>query len=49
MPAQFDRAVKEGGKVRTISLPGGKYLHIVKDPHTGKWIEGEVKKKKGKK
>jgi hypothetical protein len=49
MPYQFERAVREGGKVRTKTLPGGKYLHIVKDPTTGKWIAGEVKKKKGTK
>ena len=48
MPAQFDRAVREGGKVRTLSLPGGKYIHIVKDPTTGKWIRGEVKQKQKK-
>lgn len=46
MPAAFERAVRAGGKVRTITLPGGKYVHVVKDPKTGKWIEGEVKKKK---
>lgn len=46
MPAQFERAYREGGKVITKTLPGGKYIRLVKDPTTGKWIEGEVKKKK---
>ena len=30
MPADFDRCVKEGGKVRTIKLPAGKYRGEVK-------------------
>lgn len=28
MPAQFDSCVKNGGKVRTKKLSGGKYIHI---------------------
>lgn len=44
MPVQFDSCVKNGGKVRTKKLKGGKYIHIC-------WINGtsysgEVKKKK---
>jgi hypothetical protein len=47
MPAAFDRAYHAGGMVRTKKLPHGKYVHMVKDPKTGKWIMGEVKTKKG--
>lgn len=28
MPADFDRCVKAGGRVRTKTLPGGKFMHI---------------------
>lgn len=48
MPAAFDAAYRKGGKVRTVDLPGNKYMHIVEDPKTGKWIRGEIKTKKGK-
>jgi hypothetical protein len=44
MPAAFDRCVAEGGKVRTISLPGDKYLRTCRID--GRTIKGEVKKKK---
>jgi hypothetical protein len=50
MPAAFDKAVKGGGKVRTISGPNkqfglkaGEYIHVVF--HGGKMERGEVKKK----
>ena len=47
MPAAFNNCVSSGGRVRTKSLKGGKYIHLcVKD---GKWQAGEVKKKKGAK
>lgn len=47
MPASFDRCVKEGGRVRTKTLSGGKYQRIcAKD---GKSYAGHVKKRKGKK
>jgi len=45
MPADFDRCVKEGGKVRTKQLDGGKYLHICIDKN-GKTHAGYVKEKK---
>lgn len=45
MPAEFDKAVRAGGKVITKTLKGGKYMHLVR--HKGKWIAGEVKEKKG--
>ena len=47
MPAEFDAAVKAGGKVITKILKDGKYMHLVKTKG-GKWIAGEVKEKKGK-
>lgn len=44
MPKDFEKAIQEGGRVRTKKLPGGKYIHIVyKD---GKSYAGEVHKKK---
>jgi len=46
MPKEFDDCVKAGGKVRTKTLSGGKYIHICyKD---GKSHAGEVKTKKEK-
>lgn len=48
MPAAFDKAVREGGKVRTIKGPNkqfglgkGEYMHVVF--HGGKMERGEVK------
>lgn len=43
MPKSFDLCVKKGGKVRTKSLGGGKYIHICY--HNGKSYSGEVKMK----
>ncbi len=44
MPADFEKCVREGGRVRTKELPNGKYIHICfKD---GKSYAGEVRKKK---
>jgi len=44
MPAAFEKCVREGGRVRTKKLKGGKYIHICfKD---GKSYAGEVKKVK---
>jgi len=48
MPADFEKAVKSGAKVITKKLPGGKYIHLAKTK-SGKWVKGEVKKKKNKK
>ncbi len=45
MPAGFTKCVDEGGRVRTIKLKGGKYLHVCYDKK-GKGHSGEVKKKK---
>lgn len=46
MPEAFLKCVREGGKVITKTLKGGKYLHICYK--NGKSYAGEVKVKKGK-
>lgn len=46
MPADFDRCVKEGGRVRTKQLSDGRFIHICWDK-TGKSHAGEVKEKAG--
>lgn len=45
MPKAFENCVKKGGRVRTKSLGGGKYMHICF--LNGKSYAGEVKVKKG--
>jgi len=45
MPADFDKCVKSGGRVRTKDLDDGKYMHICYDKN-GKSHAGEVKTKK---
>jgi len=47
MPADFLECVRKKGKVRTINLPGDKYVHVC--TINGKSYYGEVKKKKAKK
>lgn len=48
MPKAFETCVKNGGKVRTKTLPGGKYMKIC--ILNGKTYAGEVHtKEKGKK
>jgi hypothetical protein len=43
MPADFEKCVRQGGRVRTKSMGGGKYMHICfKD---GKSYAGHVKHK----
>jgi putative hemolysin len=42
MPASFDNCRANGGKIRTKSLSGGKYIHICFDKN-GKSHAGEVK------
>ena len=45
MPKEFDACRSGGGKVRTLTLKGGKYMHIcILD---GKSYKGEVKTKQG--
>lgn len=46
MPKLFDDCEKNGGKMRTKKLAGGKYMHIC--ILNGKTFAGEVKKKKSK-
>ena len=47
MPADFDRCVREKGRVRTITLKGGRYLRICYDKNN-KSHAGEVHQRKGK-
>ena len=47
MPADFERAIAHGAKVRTKKLKGGKYIKIAISP-SGKTYAGEVHTKKGK-
>jgi hypothetical protein len=44
MPAPFDACRQHGGRVRTKTLPGGKYIHICFDQSGSH--PGYVKKKK---
>ena len=46
-PVQFEKCVKEGGKVRTKTLSDGKYIHICYPKGGGAGIAGEVKEKQG--
>lgn len=44
MPADFEKCVRNGGRVRTKTLSGGRYMHICF--LNGKSYAGEVHKKK---
>ena len=46
MPKAFNDAVKKGARVRTKTLPSGKYIHIAY--LNGESYAGEVKPKKKK-
>jgi len=46
MPKSFVKAVKAGGRVRTIVPKKGAYLHVVYPKGGGKPIAGEVKHKR---
>ena len=46
MPADFDKCVKEGGRVRTMKVKGGRFMRICFDKQ-GKSHAGEVKHRKG--
>ena len=46
MPADFERCVKNGGRVRTKTLSGGRYMKICF--LNGKSYAGEVHKKKSR-
>ena len=45
MPADFNKCVNDGGKVRTKDLANNKYIHLCYDKN-GKSHAGEVKTKK---
>lgn len=45
MPADFEKCVREGGRVRTKKLKGNKYMHICF--LRGKSYAGEEKTSKG--
>jgi hypothetical protein len=45
MPADFDKCVADGGRVRTKKLSGKKYMHVCFI--NGKSYAGEVKTKVG--
>lgn len=47
MPADFDKCVKEGGRVRTMKVKGGRFMRICFDKQ-GKSHAGEVRTKKEK-
>ena len=44
MPADFEKCVRENGRVRTITLSKGRYMRVCYDK-AGKSHAGEVKKK----
>jgi len=46
MPRAFTNAIARGARVRTITLPGGKYMHVAFI--NGRSYRGEVKRKKRK-
>jgi len=46
MPADFDKCVKENGRVRTMKLKGGRYMKICYDKNN-KSHAGETHKKEG--
>jgi hypothetical protein len=54
MPKAFKAAVRKGAKVRTKTLPGGRYVRVAirpggkKGPKGGRTIAGHVKKKKAR-
>ena len=47
MPKKFTDCVSRGGRVRTKSLPKGKYMRVCFPKGGGPSVAGEVKKKKG--
>lgn len=46
MPVKFDACVSGGGRVRTKTLSGGRFLHICFPKGGGPGVAGEVKTKK---
>ena len=48
MPKDFLNCIRDGGKVVTKSLSGGKYIKLCKDK-SGKWHKSEVHKRQDSK
>jgi len=48
MPADFEKCVREGGRVRTLEVGKNSYMHVCYDKQ-GNSYHGEVKQKKNKK
>ena len=48
MPADFDKCKNEGGRIRTMTLSKGRYMHICYDKNN-KSHAGEVKQRQGAK
>ena len=48
MPKDFDTCVAENGRVRTMKLKGGRYMHVCYDKQ-GKSYAGEIKTGQAKK
>jgi len=46
MPADFNSCLEAGGKVRTKTLSGGRYIHICIPKGGGSSVAGEVHTKK---
>ena len=45
MPQDYDKCVREKGRIRTLKLKDGKYIHVCYDKN-GKAHSGYVKTKK---
>ena len=45
MPQDFEKCQREGGRIRTLKLKDGKYIHVCYDK-AGKAHSGYVKTKK---
>jgi bifunctional DNA-binding transcriptional regulator/antitoxin component of YhaV-PrlF toxin-antitoxin module len=48
MPLDFLKCIKDGGKVVTKKLDGGKYIKLCKDK-SGKWHKSEVHRREDSK
>lgn len=48
MPEGFDKCRREGGRIRTLPLKNGRYMHVCYDK-AGKSHAGEVRQGKPKK
>jgi hypothetical protein len=48
MPADFDRCVRRGGKIRTITPKEGTYIHVCYPSGGGSPVHGEVKQTQDK-